>query len=129
MITPAAVKKLALALENTQEQPHFEVASFRVHGKIFLTLNARENRATVKLNPVDQSVFCSYDSSIVYAVPNAWGKQGWTNINLKKVRVDLFNDLLKTSYETVLKTIPQPKIKKEIMDQRLTFITLGVHDL
>lgn len=108
MITPSAIKKLALAFDGATEEPHFDVISYRVKGKIFITVNAKENRATVKLSPVDQSVFCSYDETIIYAVPNAWGKQGWTNVNLKTVRQDLFKDLLKTAYETVVKSKNKP---------------------
>ncbi len=33
-----ALRKLALALPEVTEQPHFEYASFRVRGKIFLTV-------------------------------------------------------------------------------------------
>ncbi len=33
-----ALRKIALALPEVTEQPHFDYASFRVHGKIFLTI-------------------------------------------------------------------------------------------
>jgi predicted DNA-binding protein (MmcQ/YjbR family) len=108
MITAPQIKKMVLSLEYTEELPHHHITSYRVKGKIFATVNAPENRATVRLSSVDQSVFCSYNAEIIYPVPNAWGKHGWTRVNLKKVRKDLFNDLLKTAYETGLKS----KVKK-----------------
>ena len=37
-IRPAAVRRLALALPEAVEAPHFQYASFRVGGKIFTTL-------------------------------------------------------------------------------------------
>ena len=65
---------------------HFEKISFRVKKKIFATLSAQLSIACVKLSLVDQSVFCSIDQSIIYPVPNKWGLQGWTNINLAKIK-------------------------------------------
>ncbi len=34
----------------------------------------------------------------MYPAKGVWGKQGWTIIELKKVRKDLFIDALTTSY-------------------------------
>ena len=42
--------------------------------------------------------FCKYDAEIIYPVPGGWGKQGWTIIELKKVRKTMFKDALLTSY-------------------------------
>jgi hypothetical protein len=98
MITSKKVKAFALAFDETVEQPHFERQSFRVKKKIFLTLDSRFHRAILKLSPMDQSLFISYNSRVIYPVPGAWGKQGWTIIELKKVRKDLFEDALTFSY-------------------------------
>lgn len=37
-MTPAQARKLALALPEAAEAPHFDFASFRVRGKIFATM-------------------------------------------------------------------------------------------
>jgi hypothetical protein len=42
-----ALRKLALALPEVTEQPHFQYASFRVRGKIFLTVPPDELHAHV----------------------------------------------------------------------------------
>lgn len=101
MITPAEVRKLALAFEGAEEQAHFEKASFRIAKKIFASLDTAHQRVTLKLSLVDQSVFSAYDKAAVYPVPNNWGKQGWTFVELKKVRKDLFRDALTQAYCTV----------------------------
>jgi predicted DNA-binding protein (MmcQ/YjbR family) len=80
------------------EQPHFEKTSFRVAKKIFATLDEINKRAVVKLSEIDQDVFCSIDKTIIYPVSNKWGKQGWTNIELKTVRKDLLKDVLAAAY-------------------------------
>lgn len=98
MITIETVKQLALSFEETEEHPHFENIAFRVKKKIFATLNAKEHRACVKLSEVDQSVFSEFDNTIIYPVPNKWGKQGWTLINLNKVSEEMLKDALTTAY-------------------------------
>jgi predicted DNA-binding protein (MmcQ/YjbR family) len=98
VINIETVRNLALAFEQAEEQTHFEKPSFRIKKKIFATLDMKNNRACLKLSLIDQSVFSSYDKSIIYPVPNSWGKQGWTFIELKKVRKDLFVDALTMAY-------------------------------
>ena len=66
MVTLDSARKLALSFPEAVEMPHFEKASFRVKKKIFATLDAKKNRCVVKLSAVDQSVFCNYDSSVIY---------------------------------------------------------------
>lgn len=62
-----------------------------------MTLDKKNHIAVVKLNKVDQSVF-SGDKKRYLSIPNAWGKQGWTRVELKKVRKTLFKDVLRTAY-------------------------------
>jgi len=94
-------KELALSLPETTEQPHFENISFKVNKKIFATLNEKENRACLKLTEVDQDVFSTIQKSIIYPVPNKWGKQGWTLVDLEKVDIKILEDALITAYWTV----------------------------
>ena len=98
MVNIETFRQFALSLAEATEQPHFEKASFRVNKKIFATLDLKLNRAVVKLSETDQSVFCLFDKSIIYPVNGAWGKQGWTIVELKKIRRDMLKDLVITSY-------------------------------
>ena len=50
------------------------------------------------LSEIDQSVFCAFDKSIIYPVPNKWGKQGATYFELKTVRKDMLKDALTQAY-------------------------------
>jgi hypothetical protein len=52
----------------------------------------------VKLSLTDQSVFCSYDNSIIYPVPGGWGRQGSTFIELKKIKKGMLKDALTTAF-------------------------------
>ena len=113
MMTFLEVTKLALSFEETSQAPHFEIISFKVKKKIFATLNQPENRACVRLSPVDQDVFETTNPGIIYRVPNAWGKYGWTLINLSKVRKTIFRDALTCAYCNVAPTKLAAKYKIE----------------
>jgi len=98
MVSIDTFRKLALSFPEVTEEPHFEKTSFRVKKKIFATYDEVKNRACIKLSETDQNVFSSVDKTIIYPVDNKWGKQGWTLIELTKVRKDLFADALTTAY-------------------------------
>ena len=94
-------KTLALSFPNTLEAPHFENVAFKVNKKIFATYNPTHNRATVKLNAIDQQVFVKVSNGAIKAEPNNRGLQGWTNIDLNTVHEDLCIDAITTAYCTV----------------------------
>ena len=101
MITIEQARKAALSLPETEEKPHFHLTSFRVKNKIFATIHADKNYVMVKLNAIDQSVFCSYHKDVIFPVPGGWGKQGATFVNLKKVKKPMLVDALMTAWKTV----------------------------
>lgn len=112
MVNISTFKKMALAFQEAEESAHFENTSFRIKKKIFATLNIKENRACLKFTEIDQSVFCSFDKTVIYPVPNKWGKQGWTLVDLKKVKKETLIDALTTAYCTVA-----PKKLAELYNQ------------
>lgn len=92
------LRTLALSFPETTEEPHFEKTSFRVKKKIFATYDEKNDKATIKLSAIDQDVFSSAPGGAIYPVPNKWGKQGWTQIEMSKVNNNLFTDALTTAY-------------------------------
>jgi predicted DNA-binding protein (MmcQ/YjbR family) len=98
MINEEKIREIAMALPEVNEAPHFEKTSFRIGKKIFVTLNLQENRFCVKLSEIDQDVFSAFDRSVIFPVPNKWGKQGWTLVDMGKVREDMTVDILKSAY-------------------------------
>jgi hypothetical protein len=91
-------RALALSFPETTELPHFDITSFRVGKKIFATMNTKENRATLRFSEIDQSVFTAMAPGVIRAVPNKWGKYGWTNVDLAAVDTELLRDALTTAY-------------------------------
>ncbi len=98
IITYSELKIIALSFPETTEEPHFEKTSFRVKKKIFATYNQKDNTACVKLSEKNQDLFCLADKSVIYPVANKWGKQGWTIVEMNKVKNEVFTDALKTAY-------------------------------
>jgi hypothetical protein len=101
MVNLDTFKQLALSFPGVEEQPHFEKTSFRVKKKIFATHAADSHIVCVKLSEIDQSVFCAFDKTVIYPVDNKWGKQGWTLVDLKKVRKDMLKDILNVAFNEV----------------------------
>lgn len=100
----AAVTKLESIIQNlpeTETQPHFHKTAYKVRKKIFCTLDLQAGTAVVKLDEIDQAAFCSFDLHVIRPVQGAWGKMGWTEVMLEKVRDETLIDILKTAYRTV----------------------------
>jgi len=98
MVSIDTFRKLALSFPEAIEESHFEKTSFRVKKKIFATYDGVKKRACIKLSEIDQNVFSSSDRTIIFPVDNKWGKQGWTLIEMSKVRKELFVDAVTTAY-------------------------------
>lgn len=98
MVSIATLRKLALSFPEATEESHFEKTSFRIRKKIFATYDKENKLTCIKLSAIDQDVFCASPGGAVYPVDNKWGKQGWTLIDMRKVRKDLFVDALTTAY-------------------------------
>lgn len=103
MVDVETARQIALGLAGTVEQDHFGMPSFRVNKRIFSTLRVNEHRMMVKLTPVDQSVFNTFDPAVFYPVPNKWGQKGATFVELDKVRRDMLEDALTLAWELVSK--------------------------
>jgi hypothetical protein len=84
MATGKDLRRLALALEGTTEAPHFDRAAFKV-ARIYVTLAADGRGANFKFTPDEQEFKCMLAPEAFAPVPNAWGKQGWTTADLRKL--------------------------------------------
>ena len=94
-------RNIALSLPEVEEKSHFHIPDFRIANKIFCTIHADKNYMMVKLSPVDQSVFCAYDKTVIFPVPGGWGRKGATFIDLKKVKKNMLKDAITTAWKTV----------------------------
>jgi predicted DNA-binding protein (MmcQ/YjbR family) len=101
MVSATAVREAALVLPESEEKAPFENPSFCIRKKIFATMRLKEKRVVLKLSLIDQSVFTSFDHTIFYPVSGIWGKQGWTIVELAKVKKSMFTDALTCAFRQV----------------------------
>jgi len=97
MATAADLRRLALSLQGTAEAPHFDRAAFKA-ARIYVTLAADGKTANFKFAPDEQEFKCMMAPEAFAAVPNAWGKQGWTTATLTKLSVAELRAALEMAY-------------------------------
>ena len=98
-MTEADFRRLALSLPDTAEGVHFQVADFRVGGKIFATLAyKREGCGVLLLTPEQQAGMMEDAPDIFLTVPNKWGERGATLVRLSKVTPDVLEGALRTAW-------------------------------
>ena len=98
MVKAEDARAMALTLPGTGEQPHFNRTAFTVKKKIFATLSFEDKTLNLKFTPAEQFIFCPPNSDVIFAIPNGWGRQGWTTIDLNKASKKLVTDALKEAY-------------------------------
>jgi len=72
-VSAAGVRKLALALPESTEQPHHDMTSFRVRGKIFATMPPEGGRLHVFLAEPEVVPYCAEFPGVVEEL--WWGKR------------------------------------------------------
>jgi hypothetical protein len=101
------LRRLALSLEGVSEAPHFGRAAFRA-ARIFVTL-AADGTANFKFTPDEQELKCLTHPQAFSAVPNAWGRQGWTTARLSALSQEELRDALRIAHAHAL---AKPKTKR-----------------
>ena len=84
MSTAEDLRRSALALEGTTEAPHFDRAAFKV-ARIYVTLAADGRTANFRFSPEEQELKCLTAPDAFAAIPNTWGRQGWTTATLARL--------------------------------------------
>ena len=83
MSTPAAFRRLALALAGAGEGAHMGHADFRANGRIFATLGSPdEAHAMVQLPPEEQAMRVEAEPEVFRPAAGAWGRNGSTLVML-----------------------------------------------
>jgi hypothetical protein len=109
-MTPAAFRKLALSLPETEERHHMDHPDFRVAGKIFATLGYPDkSRGMVKLSPEDQHYFSKDHPDIFIPVKGAWGRRGATSVHLKAATKDVLGKAIQAAWRN---TAPKRLVSK-----------------
>jgi hypothetical protein len=109
-MTPAAFRKIALSLPETEERQHMNHPDFRVAGKIFATLGYPDKtRGMIKLSPEDQHYFSKDHADAFIPVKGAWGRRGATSVYLKVVTKDVMSKAIVAAWRN---TAPKRLLQK-----------------
>ena len=65
-------------------------------------MDEKKKIAVLMFSPLEQSVFCAFDKTIIYPVPGAWGRQGATIFELSRIKKNMLKDALHVVYNEVL---------------------------
>lgn len=107
MVTTSQFRALALSLPGAEEKSHFGKADFRVQDKIFAGLapgkspmpGAELERGYFKARSELQEELSG--SAAFTPAEGAWGRSGWTYVELPKVKLALLRELLLDSWRLV----------------------------
>jgi hypothetical protein len=96
-VNVAGVRRLALALPEASEQPHFHLTSFRVKGKIFATVAPDGSYMNVFVDDDQREIMCRVDPKAYETL--MWGKSGYLHVHLKKAKASDVATLLRAAWE------------------------------
>jgi hypothetical protein len=98
MISLKTAREMLLKLEGVTEKDHFGNDAFYANKRIFATIVSAKNNVNVRL-PLDlQKSYLETDGEVFIEVNNAWGRQGWTTIQLEFIDKILFSDVIKVAW-------------------------------
>ncbi len=97
MATAKDLRRIALSLEGTTEAPHFDRTAYKAV-RIYVTLAPDGKTANFKFMPDEQELKCAVAPDAFSAIPNAWGRQGWTTARLANLTVAELRDALELAY-------------------------------
>lgn len=100
MQTASDVRRLCLSLPEAEGRSHFDHPDFRVRNKIFASLK-NDQIAVIKLTREQQDIMCAGAPDVFAALPNGWGRQGWTQIQLAAANEATLLAGLKTAWRNV----------------------------
>jgi hypothetical protein len=98
-VTVDDAEKILRALTDVTEKDHWGGDAFVANKRIFATAWHEENKVNVRLTPEGQRQFMKRNKAAFSTWDNAWGRQGWTAIDLNKVTKKVFRNAINAAYE------------------------------
>jgi hypothetical protein len=100
MLSSKMACEIARSLPNVSEKDHFGSDAFYANKRIFATVWHNKNQVNLRLSPEQQYSFLEKDGEAFIEIPNAWGGQGWTTVQLEFIDRALFAAAAKAAWET-----------------------------
>ncbi len=100
MISSKAACDVIRKLSDITEKDPFGSDAFYANKRIFATVWHNENKVNVRLTLELQRKFLETDGEAFSEIDNAWGRQGWTTVQLEFVDKGLFSDAVQAAWES-----------------------------
>ncbi|MDB5540250.1 MAG: hypothetical protein JWQ89_1977 [Devosia sp.] len=84
MTGSSVLREIALSLPGTTEAAHFDRRAFKV-ARIYATLAADGLTANLRFTPDEQEFKVMLAPEAFRPIDNAWGRQGWTMVQLEAI--------------------------------------------
>jgi hypothetical protein len=91
------VRRLALALPEATEKPHFHLTSFRVKGKIFATADPDGSFMNIFVDDQQREIMVAVDPKAYETLK--WGKQSYLHVHLAAAKPPDVKTLLRAAWE------------------------------
>lgn len=111
-MTTKAACELARALDDVSEKDHFGSDAFYANKKIFATVWHDKGEVNLRLNTDQQRRFLEEDGESFVEIDNAWGKQGWTRVQLQFADGSVFKEALRAAWSNTSITRARKKSVK-----------------
>ena len=123
-MTATTFRKIVLGLQGAVEGSHMGHPDFRAaNGRIFASLVEDETVATTKLTPEQQLDFIRDSPTAFEPAAGAWGRSGWTMINLRGADQESVGEAISLAWQSVASLPPskggaKKKAKKQARKAR-----------
>lgn len=98
-MTPAAFRRLALALPDTVEGAHHDHPDFRAHGRVIASLHPDGERAMLRVPVPVQQRLVAADAEVFAPANGSWGRAGCTMVRLAAADVAAVRDALTEAWQ------------------------------
>jgi hypothetical protein len=116
-MTVSDFRRIALALEGTEESAHMGSPDFRVGGHIFATLaSQKQGYGNLMLTPELQETFIADQPEMFLPIAGGWGRMGMTHIRLKPATEDVLTGALRAAYNLRLRKNRLARKPKKVCD-------------
>lgn len=90
---------------------------FRVGGRIFASLDQSERWGSLKLSPAEQQEFLASHPDVFVPAAGAWGRQGWTKVDLPRATVTSVRPAALLAWEAMRQPVARkPRTRRKTKD-------------
>ena len=105
-------RRIVLGLRGAIEGAHMGHPDFRVHGRIFASLNVDQTRGMVVLTPDQQQRFVHEHPAVFQPESGAWGRSGCTRVQFESLDEETLGEAVTVAWQNSMARGPAPSKAK-----------------